>query len=296
MLLRYYSYSKHQLKMKKIIVSIDFSANSRKTIRFALQLASQTNTEVIFYHVLSKIVPTSDVTWDYSYYAQFQDEELQRKQNQLVKLIKEVYNDKLTAGVKYSCVCELGNDIGDRIIYYAKKHKADFICAGARGTNIIAKLFGSVATKLITSSPIPVFIIPKNYRLKPLTDLCYASDMENPETEIKKVLELASSLRASVKVLHFDYENGLIEHQDKLSAIAQKYETKNIQFKYKKLNALYPLHDHLKKAIALFKPSLVVLFTKQNRKWLDRLILYSETAALSFTAKVPLLVYRKKSQ
>lgn len=282
--------------MNKILVPVDFSANSRKTIRFAIQLASQSKAEIIFFHLASVLAPTSDAIWDYAYYAQFQDVEMQRSKNQLLKLIKEVYNDKLPSGVKFSCICQLGNDISDQIISYAKKHKVDFICVGARGTGVTAKLFGTVASHIITNSPIPVFVIPKNYRLKSLKDLCYASDMENPETEIKKVLELATSLRAAVRVLHFDYEIGLQENQDKLTALAQKYETKDIKFQYKKLDPVYPLHDHLKKVIDLFKPSLVVLFTKQNRKWYDRLLLSSESAELSFTAKVPLLVYRKTSQ
>lgn len=279
--------------MKKILVSIDFSTNSRKTIRFAIQLASQTKAEVIFFHLVSIISPITDVTWDYTYYAQFQDEEVQRSKNQLVKLIKSIYNDQLPAGVKYSCVCKSANDIGDQIVSYAIKNGVDFICVGARGTGIVAKLFGTVATHLITNSPIPVFVIPKNYRLKPLTDLCYASDMENPQKEIKKVLELARSMGTTVKVLHFDHEIGLEENQEKLKKIAQKYETKEIKFHYKKLNVLYPLNDHLRKTIALFKPSLVVLFTKQNRKWYERFLLSSESNQFSFTTKVPLLVFRK---
>lgn len=282
--------------MNKILVAVDFSANSRKTIRFAIQLASQSKAEIIFFHMTSLLTPISDATWDYTYYSQFQDEELQQSKNYLVKLIKEVYNSKLPSGVKYSCICQSGNNAGDQIITYAKEHSIDFICVGARGTGVLAKLFGTVAEHLITDSPIPVFVIPKNYRLKPLSNLCYASDMENPEVEIPKVLALANSLSATVKVLHFDYEIELHENQDKLTAIAKKYETKNIKFHYKKLEAVYPLHDHLKRAITLFKPSLVVLFTKQNRRWFDRLFLSSESAELSFTAKVPLLIFRKTSQ
>ncbi len=282
--------------MNKIVVATDFSANSRKTIRFAIQMAFQSKAEIIFFHMVPLLSPTSDTTWDYTYYAQFQDEELQRSKNRLEKLIKEVYNSKLPAGVRYTCVCKSGNDVGEQIIAFAKKQKADFIGVGARGNGVVAKLFGTVATHLITDSPIPLFIVPKNYRLKPLSDICYTSDMENPEVELKKVLDLAASLRTSVKVLHFDYEINLKEDQDKLNAIAQKYETKEIKFHYKKLNALYPLHDHLRKIISIFKPSLVVLFTKQNRRWLDRLLLSNESTQLSFSAKVPLLVYRKSGK
>lgn len=282
--------------MKKILVPVDFSTNSRKAIRFAIQMASLSKTEIIFFHIVSLIVPPFDARWDYTYYEQFQDEKLQRNKDRLVKLIKEVYNDKLPSGVKYSCVCQLGNEIGDLIISYAQKHKADFICAGATGTGNFAKLFGTVTTHLITNSPIPIFVIPKNYRLKPLSDICYASDMENPLNEIKKVSELAKSLRTNLKVLHLDYDIDIRENEGELIEIAQKYEIKNISFQYKKLNALYPLHYQLSKAIVVLKPSLVVLFTKQNRKWFERLLITNESVGLSFAAKVPLLVYRKTNK
>jgi nucleotide-binding universal stress UspA family protein len=280
-------------KMKKILVPVDFSANSNKSIRFALQVAAQSNAEVIFYHVVSNIIPTVDATWDFAYYAQFQQDAFDQRQKQLTRFVKKVYNTMLLPSLIYSCVCEFHNDVTASIIKYAKKHKVHFICAGARGTGFMAKLFGTVATHLITSSPVPVFVIPKNYRLKPISDICYASDMENPDTEIKKVLELSRSLHATVKVLHFDYAIGLQENHQKLSAIAKKYQTKTISFHYKKLNALYPLQDHLERAVASIKPSVLILFTKENINWLDRMILSSESAELSFVSKVPLLVFRK---
>ena len=279
--------------MNKILVTVDFSANSRKTIRFAIQLASQYKAEIIFLNVVSLVAPTLDPTWDYAYYSQFQNDQVHRNKNQLGNLVKKVYDSKLPPGVKYSCVCQLGSDVGDQIVTYAKKSKVNFICVGASGTGVIEKLFGTVATHLITNSPIPVFVIPKNYRLKPLLDLCYASDMKNLESEIKKVMELAKSIKANVKVLHLEFETDLEENQKKFKEKTQKYETKDIKFHYKALDTLYPLNYNLRKVITQLKPSLLILFTKQNRKWIDRLLVSSESAELSFTAKTPLLVYRK---
>lgn len=279
--------------MNKILVTVDFSANSRKTIRFAIQLASQYKAEIIFLNVVSLVAPTLDPTWDYAYYSQFQNDQVHRNKNQLGNLVKKVYDSKLPPGVKYSCVCQLGSDVGDQIVTYAKKSKVNFICVGASGTGVIEKLFGTVATHLITNSPIPVFVIPKNYRLKPLLDLCYASDMKNLESEIKKVMELAKSIKANVKVFHLEFETELEENQKKFKEKTQKYETKDIKFYFKALDTLYPLNYNLRKVITQLKPSLLILFTKQNRKWIDRLLVSSESAELSFTAKTPLLVYRK---
>jgi nucleotide-binding universal stress UspA family protein len=279
--------------MKKILVTVDFSANSRKTIRFAIQLASQYKAEIIFLNIVSLLAPTLDHAWDYVYYSKFQNDQVHRNKNQLVNLIKKLYDSKLPSGVKYTCECQLGNDVGDQILTYAKKSKVNFICVGASGTGVIEKLFGTVATHLITNSPIPVFVIPRNYRLKPMLDLCYASDMKNLESELKKVMELAKSIKTTVKVLHLEYEIELKENHKKLKEKAQKYETKDIKFHYKKLDSLYSMNYNLTKGITQLKPSIVLLFTKQNRKWIERILVSSESAELSFTAKTPLLVYRK---
>ena len=50
----------------------------------------------------------------------------------------------------------------------------------------------------------------------------------------------------------------------------------------------------MRKEIKKEKPSMVILFTKQNRNWYDRLFLSSESADMAFNAQVPLLVFRKK--
>ena len=77
--------------MNKVLVTVDFSANSRKTIRFAIQLASKSRAELVFFHMISLIQPTSDAVWDYMYYTPFQDEALEQSKKHLAKLIKEVY-------------------------------------------------------------------------------------------------------------------------------------------------------------------------------------------------------------
>lgn len=43
--------------MKKIVAAIDFSPNYKKTIRFAIQLASQIKAEIVFLHVVALIPP-----------------------------------------------------------------------------------------------------------------------------------------------------------------------------------------------------------------------------------------------
>ncbi|SFA92562.1 Nucleotide-binding universal stress protein, UspA family [Flavobacterium swingsii] len=279
--------------MQRILVTTDFSANSKKAIRFAIQLASQTNIELLFYNVVVGVsIPSA---FSNLHYTPFDALEVKKHQKKLEKFIETIYKDSNLTPINYKCVCELGNGIGNKIISYAKESKADFICVSARGAGVLNKLFGTTSSHLITDSPIPVFVIPNNYRIQPIKTICYASDIENIDMEIREVIALATSVKAKVKVLHYDYAVHLKGDKEKLNALALKYETDDINFHYRKTNPISPLNDQLREGILVMKPSLVVLFTKQNRSWFDRLFEPTTSTDMSFNAKTPLLVFRKKT-
>lgn len=280
--------------MKRIIVTTDFSANSKKAIRFALQLALQTHCELVFYNVL-KIVKTPDV-WDTIYYGLNENEAIEHNQSSLKKFIDSITNDYSLPKINYKCVTEPGNDVVKHIIKYAEQSNANFICIGTRGAGTIEKLFGTIVSELIIKSTIPIIAVPKNYRMKPLQTICYASDMENIDEEIKAVTAFSVPLNAKVSVLHYEYETHLKMNKEKLSHLALKHENEHIMFHFKKLNALYPLIKHLKRDIIKFKPSLLIVFTKQNRKWFDRLLGASNSANMAFDTKVPIMICRKNNE
>jgi nucleotide-binding universal stress UspA family protein len=280
--------------MQKIVVGTDFSVNSKKAIRFAIQLASQTNAELLFYNVVFRVTVPS--AWGNLHYTPFDTLDIKKHNKKLEKFILEICENSSLPKVNYECVCEIGDDTANQIISYAKKTKADFICVSARGEGVLDKLFGTISAELITSSPIPVFVIPKNYRIRPITTICYASDVENIDKEIREIITLASSVKAKVKVLHYDYAVHLRGDEQKLSDLALKYETDNIMFHYRETNPVYPLNDQLRKDILLMKPSLVVLFTKQNHSWFNRLFAPTISTDMSFSAKTPMLVFRKKTK
>lgn len=280
--------------MQRILVTTDFSANSKKAIRFAAQLASQTDTELLFYNVVHTVTIPS--AWNVLHYSAFDTYEIEKHQNKLEKFIEEVYNDSNLTPLNYKCVYDLGSDVGSQIIDYAKENKVDFICISARGAGVLGKLFGTIPSFLITDSPIPVYVIPKNYKITPITTICYASDVENFNIEIKAVLALASSVKAKVKVLHYDYAVHLKGNKERLNDLALKYETDDIMFHYRKIDPIFPLNSQLREDVLAMKPSLVVLFTKQNRRWFDRLFATTTSIDMSFNAKTPMLVFRKNNK
>jgi nucleotide-binding universal stress UspA family protein len=276
--------------MNKIVVTTDFSVNSKKGILFAMQLATQTNCELIFYNVVTIFRPT---IWDNVYYEQFEIDELERSQKFLEKFISDIYLQTKIKKVEYKCVCEVGIVASNQIIEYANTINAKYICVSTIGAGKLSQLFGTTASELISFSPTPVIIVPKNYRVKPINSLFFASDFKNFDEEFKKIEKFANPIGAKLNVYHYDYKSFFEMNKNKFSKLIKNHEAKNIKFNLRPLDSGTPLLDHLEKDISRSKPSIVVLFTKQNRNWFSRLFLSSLSAELAFDTKTPMLVFKK---
>jgi nucleotide-binding universal stress UspA family protein len=277
--------------MKKILVTTDFSNNSKAGIRFAMQLAVQGNYELIFYNVVEILKP---VTWLDAMFKEFADNEVERFTKGLQKFIHQIHWKSNLPEVKYTCIAEVGLDVDKHIVAFAKKNKVDYICMSTRGAGKVAKLFGTNASELITTSPKPVIVVPQSYRLKPIKTLVYASDMENLDREMKHILAFNQSINnVPLDVFHYEFLPSLEANKKHLNKLAAKFENDKTKFHFKKLEVDNSLTFQMHRDIPASKASLLILFTKQNRNWFERLFLSSNTADISFNTKIPMLVFRK---
>ena len=279
--------------MKKVLVTTDFSDNSKKGILFAMQLAKQTECELIFYNVVQIFRPT---IWDNVYYGQFENDEVARSKRTLDLFVETMIQKNSMAGIKYSCMCEVGVSASNEAIEYATKINADYICASTTGVGKFLKMFGTTASELISFSPIPVIIVPKNYRIKPIKNIFFASDFKNFTDELHHIQKFSMPTDAKINVYHYDYQLFLDVSVNKFERIAKNNKSDKLKFHYRKLDDNKSLLSHLEKDIMLAKPSIVVLFTKQNRNWFKRLLLSSLSSELAFDTKTPMLVFKKKVQ
>ena len=162
-----------------------------------------------------------------------------------------------------------------------------------RGGGIVNKFMGTNASSLITTSPVPLIVVPHTYRMKPLKSILFASDMEKIGTELKSVEEFANTFAANIAVYHYDYFIEQAEIKSKFKKVADKYSSAKISFHFKKNDADLTLLSYLQADIRKSKPSLIAMFTKQDRSWFERLFLSSKSAELGFDTKTPMLVFRK---
>lgn len=281
-----------QLKIMNntILVPTDLSVNSKAGIRFALQLARQSKSSLVFLYCMHLMKPTR---WSEATYDAYVRKEVEAGQKMLDRFINGIYR---SAGVRRSRTENTvvhSTDVQKSIIDTALQIKAKAICMSTRGGGKIKKIVGTNASAIIHNSPIPVFVIPKNYRTNPIKHVLYSSDLSRLAPEMKEVINFSKLLKARVTVVHYDYLADVDEARIKLEKVAKRFKRPGVAFRFQKFNIDKSLGHHLGNDMKKFKASLAALFTDQKRGWFDKLFLSSRTEAVAFDAKIPLLVFPK---
>ena len=276
--------------MTKILVTTDLSTNSKAGIRFAMQLASQSPCELVFYHAFEQLVPTA---WSKENTHSFSLNATNNCKDQLVRFLNKVFKQMKIPVSNYKYDVEMGLDVDNLIVNYAQKINADFICLSTRGANTLKKLIGTNASKLVNTSPIPVIVVPQRYRAQSITKVAYSTDLENFEEELEIVKTLTASLNAQLNVYHYYYPLHEMEIKESYKKIQKRHASENIIFHSPRLHIEYSLAENLQHLIKKEKPSILVMFTKLKHNWFERFFLSSNTAEMTYELKIPLWALRK---
>ena len=135
--------------IKKILLGTDGSANSRKALKFAIEMASKYNALFYVLHVVSSM----EIPVDVIEYVSAEDIEDPPASVYLEKIgqmvIKQSENECEITGCEDIHTVILRGDPADMIIEFAKEKAVDVIVLGSRGfRGIKGKLLGSVSRKV----------------------------------------------------------------------------------------------------------------------------------------------------
>lgn len=276
--------------MDKILVTTDFSSNSKAGLRFAIQLASQHKFELTFFHsyYIANLTSRSD-----DFFADYEKKEADKIQKKLNQFVESVYRDVDVVSENKKCVINSAVFADSNIREYAQENKFSFICISTRGSGKLKKIFGTNTSNLITHSTVPVIAVPHNYRRSEIKSVIYASDLVNLENELKKVIEFTKPLKAKVEILHFNYPTEITTNKNTIDELVKKNSKHNIKLHIENINLAQSLIANIEAVIKRSKPSMLIMFTQQNRSFFDKIFFSSNSANYSFNAKVPLLVFNK---
>jgi nucleotide-binding universal stress UspA family protein len=280
--------------MIRILVPTDFSAASRSGLRFAIQWSRQQEAKLLFVHVIHILRPT---IWSDQQFNAFATTERVHYKNKLDRFISETYKKMDKMDGNYSNLILEGISPDTAIADYCRQHPdIDLICMGTRGAGKVKKIFGTHTGNLIAHSPIPVIAVQNNYKAKPVTRLLYATDLSNYEDELKKVVALAGPLKSTVNVLHFTHPGEIRLNKEVVEKVFKKEFGYKLNFDFRTSDTTKSLVENLQQEIMIFKPSMVVMFTDQDRTLFQKIFFPSNAENLSFQLKVPLLVFPKKNR
>jgi nucleotide-binding universal stress UspA family protein len=278
--------------MKKILIPTDFSVNSKAGIRFAIHWATRQKLELVFVNVLNVLRVAK---WSDANFEKYAEEEKELCSTKLEKFIADAYRQMNVKVGKYSTVIieGLGADISI-LDYCSETPGIDYICISTRGAGKFKKIFGTNTGNLITKSEIPVLAVPQHYKVAEVKSILYATDLRNYAPEIKKVVAFAQPFKTKIEVVHFTWPDEISFDEKTIEAALKKQFKYGLKLHFEKNDGVHSIIENLQNQIKIRKPSIVIMFTNQNRTFFQKIFLSSKAEELSFEAKVPLLVFNKK--
>lgn len=146
-------------KIRKILAAIDFSAYSKNTLEYAVEVSHLTDAELLLINIINqrdidakKEMVNAKYPDEFSL-ATYLPEQIGLRKLKLKALVTR-------CGLKKKSWTKMIVDYGlpaEKILQAIKEEKADLLVIGAKGrTNLKSFLFGSVAEKLFRHSPAPV--------------------------------------------------------------------------------------------------------------------------------------------
>jgi nucleotide-binding universal stress UspA family protein len=285
--------------MKTLLVPTDFSNNSLKALRFAIELAVKNSLKIEVIHQTSvlELAPESTFT---GFYVPSPIDQIGYLKSELEKFVNRAINTIASKINKTSISTEIIPGVGtvEIILEAAKKHKAYLIILGSTGASGLKRiLIGSVAAKIVELSPIPVIVIPDKFRNKPMKNIGYASDLSHVSSEMEKLIPIADMLGASIEIFHveptfptseaykkFNPESNLVD-------LRMKYKRENITYKLVKTKFDNDFYTGIDKYRRTAKPDLLCMVT-HKRNWVDKILDPSKSKGVAYHNEIPVVCFK----
>lgn len=271
--------------MKKILVPTDFSDYSKKAIAVAVEIAANSDAEIILLHcVVTRL--------DWALMPAEKREQFPETQAATVAaetMLERQAKTKIFANSKVRSIVAHGVP-SEQIIFVANKQKVDLIIMGSHGINEPHEYFiGSNIQKTLRKASCPIMMVKKNHKAKAWKKMVFAADFEEDiKKEFKPILTLSKLMGATIDLL-FVNTPGNFKSNDEARSLMNEFSG---HFKNVKMNhAIYNHHEVYKGVMQYCKEtkadwvSLVAHDRRRRPQYLigntETLVYYSDIPVLS---------------
>lgn len=274
--------------MKNILLPTDFSKNSKNAIEYSLKLFEG---EAVTFHILNSQKPSGYMTADVLYGAagdSVYDGILNDNKKELEKLIRHCESQSENENFTFVPKIDFDN-IVDAVNQAVSLNNIELIIMGTNGaTGAEEVVFGSNTLKLIRKANCPVLAIPEGYVYNKIESVLLSV---NYQYELKTdalgvILDIVQKHDSTLKILEIEENN--VEVNSPKGNYIDLFKGINIKrFCIKNIPSAVAIDAFTQ----LIPVQLHAMFV-ERKSLLDRFIFGSETSKISYSSKVPLLIFR----
>lgn len=275
------------MKIKNILVPVDFSACSKNALQEAIQLAKKVNAKIHMVNAVHIHTPQPNYSSaaildtlfaDYEAQVRQSFEELESEMIELKDIPHE--SDRFLSYLTDAIRAELTTKNIDLIIMGTRKRHES-----------IDYFLGSNATDVIQSTTVPVIIIPETSKIGDLTKIALAADLKKISNmgkldTLKGIAELYGS---EILVFHIEESPFKIseEEEKRMSEITQKLSgvTSSIRTCEAK-----DIEEGIKEFIQRHKIDMLAMIPRRHNLF-DKLFNKSLTKTIALDPEIPLLAF-----
>ena len=285
--------------MKKILVATDFSTNAAHAAKYGYAIASQAKADVVLcnaFIVPAEVPQAGTLVWPQLEY----DELLESSASELKQLQEELRQNLSDSSFRPAITCrsEVGG-IVDVIKEITAKADVELTVMGTHGAGKLDTfLVGNHSHRMINNTQGPLLLVPATAAVKPIRKVAFATDLIDPERDLKAIYELIpllKKLNAELLLTHIyngdDPTYKFKQHIQKLLVeLSNKANYPNIFYRIVNSNkaerGLDWLCDH----------GHVDILAMVHRKHdlLDKILIGSHTQKMADHIHIPLLVVPEK--
>lgn len=277
--------------MKKILFPTDFSAIANNAFLYALKIADTLEAEIVLLHTFDlPIIENAEMPMNFKeIYDTLEVQQMESFKDHIPNLkIIASYNN--LGHIKLSHILKSGN-----LIYAMNEtvveQNISLVVMGTSGTsNWFETLLGSNAGEAISMLPVPVLSIPIEAHYQKINTIAFTTlYREKDMTALKKVMDIAGKLNATIKCLYVKKSGSEIT-EDQISLWQASCSQWPIQF------FVIP-HDNVRETIQDFLHSqhidLLTMLT-EKRGFFEDLFSTSLAQKLSYKVDIPIMALHEE--
>jgi len=278
--------------MKKILFPTDFSAIANNAFLYALKMADTLEAEIVLLHTFDlPIIDNAEMPMNFKEIYDTLEVQQMSSFKEHIPNLKDIASYNNLEHIKLSHILKSGD-----LIYAMKETVAEqnisLVVMGTSGTsNWFESLLGSNAGEALTMLTVPVLSVPFETEYHKIKTIAFTTlYREKDMIALKKVMDIASKLNASVKCLYVKKSGSEIT-DDQIALWEARCNQWPIQF------FVIP-HDDVRETIQDFLHSqhidLLTMLT-EKRGFFEDLFSTSLTQKLSYKLDIPIMALHEEN-